>query len=121
MTYEATGQGLTGSVSETVLDNDGGGNWSFNRNYLVTYYLKITDAALLGTLTLIIRWNDGTANRTFTSTSLLLTGLNALNGSLVIKTSNNDPIPRPTFEIALAALSGSVAYDYRINADLQTS
>lgn len=123
MTYMVHDQALTSGVSETEIDNDGGNNYSNNRNYLLTYYVKVSTAATLGlgTMTVIFRWNDGTQNRTFTSSTILLTSLNVLNGSLVIKTSDQNPIPRPTYEIILTSLLGGPVYEYMINLDLQNS
>lgn len=112
-----------GSVAETALD-DTDDNEAFDgldqrRFFRLNYYITIVDPGLLnlGTLTLIVRWNDGVSNKTFSSIAIGLSVLGTFTSGQTIfsvERVNQPASVQPTFEIVQTSLVGNPTYQYNI-------
>lgn len=78
----------------------------------VGWYLGILTpgSGLLSTVTVTFRWNDGVANRVFTSAGLSLLTTGFITGSNTLYAAENQQI---TYEVNMSSLLGSPAFVFR--------
>lgn len=114
-------QNKTTGVSETTMDT-GHSDYFYStipaRFFRLSYLIKIDNPGLLnvGVLTLVIRWYDGTSNKVYTSSALLLGQNGYIQDTmcLSVEHENSPAVPQPTYEIILTSLVGSPEYSYNL-------